>query len=68
MSCQDEDKSRRAKVAHELDRREFWKSCFKIAAANTDPDDHDDIQWASKYADAALTEFEIRFPPLCGSS
>lgn len=56
MSYGNEDLQRRAKVANELNRREFWKECFKIVLA-VEPD----ICKAALEADAALSAFESRF-------
>lgn len=64
---QDHDKRDRAKIAHELDRREFWKSCFLISLGNPCKVDTD-IESATSDADAALSAFEQKFPPLHGAS
>jgi len=67
MAWPEEDKSKRAKIAHELDRREFWKSCFLISLRN--PCNVDiEIEAATRDADAALKAFETKFPPLHGAS
>ena len=62
----DDNKGERARIAHELDRRTFWKECFLVSLKNPCKCDID-VDAATVDADAALALFEAKFPPLCGS-
>lgn len=62
MAWEQDDKNKRAKVAHELDRREFWKACYVEGLKYGQG-----TLIATEMADEALASFEGKFPPLVGS-
>lgn len=56
---EDADMKRRSRIATELDRRDFWKECFKIALAS--PFNECSVSQAKQLADQALTDYDCRF-------